>query len=224
VNGVYLDSSYYNTISGNQVLSSGWWGMYVTTSSNYNILDGNTVSSSLYDGVRVSESSGNTFNGNAILDSGWAGLVVYDSEDTVVSGNVVDSSFYSCLAIYSSDRCIVSGNTVRWAQENGIMLSSSDECVISGNAVSCNSFRVSNSYSGIVIASDSDRNLIDGNIVRIGYTDYKQRYGLYIQSTFCNGNVVINNDLAESGWTNDFIDDGSGTISHNNRLNIGWMP
>lgn len=224
VNGVYLDSSYYNTISGNQVLSSGWWGIYVSTSSNNNILVGNTVSSSLYDGVRIDGSTGNSLTGNAILDSGWAGLIVYDSDDTAVSGNVVDSCFYSCISIYSSDQCIISGNTVRWAQEHGIMISSSDDCVISGNTVSCNSFRVSNSYSGIYIAGDSDTNLIDGNTVRIGYTDFKQRYGLYIQSSFCNNNLVINNDLYVSGWTADFIDDGSGTIYHNNRLSTGWTP
>jgi len=222
--GVFLETSYYNTISGNQVFDSVNWGIFVSSSSDHNTVVGNSVVSSGYDGIRIEESLGNSITGNSAIDSGWAGMIVYDSDDTVVSGNVVDTCFYSAISVYNSNHVVVSGNTFKWADDHGIQIQSSDDCLISANAVSCNSNRVDNSYSGISVAGDSDRNLIDGNTVRVGYTSYRQRYGIYIQSSMCNNNVLINNDLYTSGWTDEYVDDGSGTIIHNNRLDTGWAP
>jgi len=223
-NGLLLDTSQYNTISGNQVFDSGNWGVLLNTASDHNTVAGNSVSSSGYDGIRTDGSAGNSIVINLVLDSGWTGLMLYDSDDTVVDGNAVDSCFYSAISVYYSNRVVISGNTFKWADQHGIEISGSDDCVISGNAVSCNSFRVDNSYSGIYITGDSDRNLIDGNIVRVGYTSYRQRYGVYIHSSMCNDNVLINNDLYTSGWTDEYVNDGSGTIIHNNRLDTGWTP
>lgn len=223
-NGLFLEDSYYNAISGNQLFDSGNWGVLMSSYSEHNAVVGNSISSSGYDGIRTEESLGNSITSNMLLDSGWAGMIVYDSDDTVVSDNVIDRCFYSGISVYNSNRVIVSGNTLTHADEHGIQLQSSDDCVVSVNAVSGNSYRVDNSYSGIYIAGDSDYNLIDGNTVRIGYTFYEQRYGLYIQASFCNSNMVINNDLYDSGSTTDYLDDGTGTIYHNNRLSTGWVP
>ena len=221
--GLFLEMSYYNAISGNQVFDSGNWGVFMSSASDHNTVTGNSVSASGYDGIRTDESLGNSIISNMVLDSGWAGLIVYDSDDTVVSGNVVDSCFYSGISVYNSNHVVVSGNTFKWADEHGIQIQSSDDCLISANVVSCNSHRVDNSYSGIYLGGDSDRNLIDGNTVRVGYTSYRQRYGVYIQTSMCNNNMLINNDLYTSGFTDEYVDDGSGTIIHNNRLDTGWV-
>lgn len=223
-NGLFLEVSYYNAISGNQVFDSGNWGIFMSSSSDHNTIAGNSVSSSGYDGIRVDESLGNSITANSVLDSGWAGMIVYDSDDTVVSGNVVDSCFYSGISVYNSNHVVVSGNSFKWADEHGIQIQSSDDCLISSNVVSCNSHRVDNSYSGIYLGGDSDQNLLEGNTVRIGYTSYRQRYGIYVGFSTCTNNVLINNDLYTSGWTVELLDDGSGTVIHNNRLNAGWAP
>lgn len=223
-NGLFLEMSHYNAISGNQIFESGNWGIYLSSASDHNTVTGNSVSASGYDGIRTGESLGNSIISNMVLGSGWAGMIVYDSDDTVVSGNVVDTCFYSGISVYNSNRVVVSGNTFKWADENGIQIQSSDDCLVSGNAVSCNSRRVDNSYSGIYLGGSSDRNLIDGNTVRIGYTSYRQRYGIYVGFSTCNGNVIVNNDLYTSGYSAELLNDGTGTIIHNNRLNAGWVP
>jgi len=60
--GIYLDSSFQNTISRNSISDNRWFGVGLQ-SSEKNVISGNTISNNYY-GVSLAESEGNTVKSN----------------------------------------------------------------------------------------------------------------------------------------------------------------
>ncbi len=102
-NGIYLDYSNNNTISGN-IANNNSFGIYLYE-SNDNLISGNTVNNNYHDGISLwwfsdnNHVSGNTANNNT------CGIRLSESHYNIVSGNI----------LIRNDECIIevesTGNT-----------------------------------------------------------------------------------------------------------------
>jgi parallel beta-helix repeat protein len=221
--GIYLYASALNAVSGNQVLNSGNFGIRMSEDAHQNVVSGNSVTASGLHGIVIDMSDHCSVIGNMVLESAWSGIAATEADHSVISGNKVQLSGYNGIYLSYSNFCTVSGNNIFRSYKDGINLSTSKDNVIAGNTVSSSSQLAHATYFGIILSTDSDRNLIDGNTIRRGTDTNRTFIGIYIWGTSCNNNVVINNDLYYSGAGGDYIDDGAGTIYHNNRLTGGWV-
>ena len=101
--GIYLYSSSFNTISGNNITDNYYAGIYLNESSNNNII-GNNITKN-YHGIYLDYSSNNTIVGNNITNSGFSlpfppipiktnGIMLAFSSDNFLRNNVMaDSDF-----------------------------------------------------------------------------------------------------------------------------------
>ncbi len=187
--GIYLlSSSNYNTISGNNVSTSGVsaYGVFLSSSSN-NTISGNNVSTSGVSayGVFLGSSSNNTISGNNVSTSGDSadGVFLSSSSNNTISGNNVSTSGSSADGVFlgsSSNYNTISGNNVSTSGSSayGVYLGSSSNNTISGNNVS-----TSNSYAYGVYLGSSSNNTISGNNVS---TSNSYAYGVYLSSSSYN--------------------------------------
>jgi parallel beta-helix repeat protein len=164
----------------------------------------------------VEHSSWNLIAGNYVISNGAAGIFV--TGDTAESNNVVGN--YSLLNttqgiyLFSTGKYnAVRGNQVVQNQNYGILVSSGvSDCQITGNTVNENSQQTDATWDGITLTTNCDRNFIAGNTVRRGAGAKKQRYGINIDTSTCDGNVFGQNDCYDGGSTAYARDAGTGTI------------
>jgi parallel beta-helix repeat protein len=149
------------------------------------LLLGNVVES--LNGEDVSFGSGSTFSklvGNIIRDPGRVNLV-------------------------SALDCTIDSNTLIYPGEHGIRLSASKDCLIVGNKIYGPGQNSANTYDGVFLEGDSDRNQITANkIVSDPLGFVAARYAVNISAAACNDSIVVNNDF---GVTADY-----GTGAYNN--------
>jgi parallel beta-helix repeat protein len=242
--GILLVHSSNNKVTGNTCTGIGYSDIYLGW-SNYNTVTGNTCMGNSNNGIELYSSSNNTVTGNTCQNN-WVGIyLLYYSDNNTVTGNTCTGGAYGIFISLSNNNTVtgntyqrnsdgillsgssnntVTGNTCTGNGSNGIRLYlSSNNNTISGNTVVGNSQASNNTYDGIHIENDCDYNNIQGNTVRSGTGANQQRYGIRIDDSYCDGNLVINNDLNQAGVTADYSDAGTGTIYHNNRTSAGWV-
>lgn len=145
---------------------------------------------------------------------GW-GFLIDSSKGVRVSGSWVGNCY-----VFDSSFVSVSGASIYLRQylfDHLLTISGSDDCAVTGCTlvaeVATGHAGDDNTYDGIWIDSDSDRNNIQANTVR-GKVDAKQlRYGIRVNSSDCDDNLVTNNDLKNAGATANFSDAGTGTVT-----------
>jgi len=199
--GIALSSSSNNTVTSNTCQGNGSYGIWLGSSSN-NTVTGNNCQGNILHGIYLFNLNyNNAISSNTCQGNNWAGIQLYSSDNNTVSANTCQGNGYQ-----------------------GILLDASSNNTVTSNMVVSNSQAVNNTYDGIVIASLSDYNNIQGNTVRRGTGGNQQRYGIRIGASTADNNLVITNDLYQAGATADYNDAGTGTIYQINRTSAGWVP
>ena len=184
--GIWLKSSSSNTLSDNNVIANHWYGIYLVASSN-NALFGNNVANN-EQGIGLGSSSNNALFGNNVTANNWYGIWLGASSNNTLSGNNVTANNRSGICLYYSSNNTLSGNKVM-ANNEGIRLEGFSNNTLSGNNVTANN------YCGIRLYS-STNNILSGNNVMAN-----------------NGNGI---DLSRG--TNNTL---SGNVMGGNRYNFG---
>lgn len=238
--GIYLETSNNNTIEGNACIRANDYSIYLY-GSNTNIISGNTCSRNDKESIFLSGSDGNVISGNICQRNGWRGIYLSDSHSNIVSGNICRENSqnadntYDNILISASDYNLIEGNLCR-APTIGTTLSAGEpagETEIAVTAIA--GFEVgmgvvidlgggSEEYHRIVAIAAAVITIDAGltNIQALGETiDVPEaRYGINISNATCNKNVVIGNDLYDSGKTANFNDVGTLTMVRDDNRNI----
>ena len=195
LDGIYLDSSSNNTLSGNIASNNNRIGIRLYNSNN-NTLSGNNVNSNFNYGILLeSGSNNNTLSANNVSKNGFdvnsndnIGIYITMSDSNTLSGNNVNStSNYGIVLGSRSNNNILSANNVSNNDFIGIVLESNDNTLLSGN-------NVSNNGRGIFLEF-SNNNMLSGNNVNSNNEDY----GIWLYDSSNNtlsANNVWNNKLS----------------------------
>ena len=136
--GIQLSASDSNSVEHNELIGNDQ-GMVIGLQDQYNVIDHNTIRGSNYFGIRLEESFDNRIEFNHIEDSMRSGIALDPvsfggrSRDNLIAGNLVSSS------------------------RMGIYLAGSDHNTIDSNRIT------DGDLDGIVIATGSARNVVEGN-------------------------------------------------------------
>jgi parallel beta-helix repeat protein len=187
---VQLNNSHNNNITINTVVTNTGYGVDAT-SSNYNIIEGNYFSNTFNSSIKCITSNNNLIKGN-----------------TVVGGNGQNGIYLD-----TSTHFLIISNIITQSIGHGITLLGSNDNTIISNHIKEVSQSANNTYSGIVINVDSDRNNVQGNTIRRGVLANQAKYGIIVGNANCDNNLVTNNDLLTSGVTASLFDAGTGTIT-----------
>ncbi len=205
--GICLDGTRGCTISGNNIVHNGGFG------------------------VHLLESNQNTVSGNNLTDSGEFAISLTASSNNTISSNFALLNRLNGIGIHAlSQNNIISDNTLVNSTCHGITLNNVCNCTISGNHLT------NNSEIGIWLQADSINNTICGNVIagsRYGiglsqYSDYNtiaqnnismNEYGLFIeystQNTIYQNNFVNNTGQVYVGlgsintWDNGYPNGGN---------------
>jgi len=214
-NGIWLDGgSNNNTISGNTCEGHNANGIYVYGDYN-NTVTGNTCYNNLNEGIWVRGSDYNTVVGNTFLSNGNDGIGISEASSyNTIAGNTCQDNGDSAIWIGGgSNNNTIAGNTGYGNGQHGIYLDGSDNNTVESNTLTNNGLDADVTYDGIHL-SVSDYNNIQGNTIRTTVAappPNRQRYGINISNAACNGNLVANNDLYQSGQTGLYNDAGTDT-------------
>ncbi|MBN2542758.1 right-handed parallel beta-helix repeat-containing protein [bacterium] len=190
-NGIDLDHCSEVTVTNTQVNHNYGDGICIQNSISC-ILTSNTCHYNFASGISLTESDYNTVTGNSCCDNQGDGIILSSqSWNNTVSSNICSGNFQGIELTLSSHRNTVSTNVCKVNQYNGIALyGSSDNCV-SDNICEDNSQEGAENNDGIILGSNSDYNVIDGNRCR----GTSHRFGINISNENCNENVVQDNML-----------------------------
>jgi hypothetical protein len=162
-----------------------------------------------------------TVAGNSI-EGGVDGVQLLDVANVAMSGNTV-KAFRTGIAMSGVDGSTVTGNTVAGFSglsgfeltQHGIEVAACSDNVIAGNLIDQPGQGTDDTYDGIILSGDSDRNLVQGNRVIPSAAANATRYGVNVSASTCNDNVVDGNFLGDASvyGTGSYNDAGTGTIT-----------
>lgn len=162
-------------------------------------------------GLQVSNTNGrfdinnnrcaNNFNGH--------GMFIDRCNDSQITGNQFEQNGLDGMLIDTCERLQINSNHARSNQRFGIAGGSLTDCQLHDNKCFNNSLSAADTYDGINLQSNSDNNSVQGNVVR----GTSHRYGIRIEDSFSDNNLVTNNDLLNSGTSGSFNDNGTGTVT-----------
>lgn len=201
-NGVYLSSSYHNTISDTNASNNNHAGVLLEN-SNYNTIKNSTTSfSTSYFGVYLDNSSYNTILNVTSTNNGWSGIQVrwtgsdnnwiedcnilnnpgygidVHGNNTIIKNCNISSNglyYYPGIYLYSENNT-VSGNTVDSNLRTGIDLNK-------GNNIVENNIVKGNGYYGI-------KSYYNGHVIRNNTVSNNTEYGIYVWGT---DSLIYNN-------------------------------
>lgn len=169
--------------------------------------------------VHSYQADGGLIVGNQFWYDDESSIFLEDSSTTVVRDNTFISgdSIGGAIRLDNSDGCSIADNYIFDTHEDGLVLVDSDDNLIQGNFLVDIGYSANDTYSGIFISGDSDRNTIYGNKIsnRGAETSYtnKIKYGIRINDATCNDNWVHSNDVIGSYVTAGISDAGTGTVT-----------
>ena len=179
----------------------------LTVSGERNVIVGNTVGDA---SPGISHGAGDLA---VIVGNTTSGIAVTGVRDAVVAGNILNGegvSLSGCTAV------TVSGNTVLAPFNHGVGLTDSSDSTVSGNTIdNLNSNSVpDNTYDGINLAGNSDRNHVTGNLI-IANDDptRRTRYGVNVSAATCDLNSYVGNRATGTFGTAPYNDAGTGSIN-----------
>jgi hypothetical protein len=161
-----------------------------------------------------------TVTGNSI-EGGVDGVQLLDVSSVTFTGNTV-KAFRTGVTVSGVDGSAITGNTVAGfsgfsgfeLNQHGIVVTDSSDNVIAGNVVDQPGQGTDDTYDGIILSGDSDRNLVSGNRVVPSAAANATRYGVNVSAATCNDNVVDGNFLGDASvyGTGSYNNAGTGTI------------
>jgi len=185
--GVYADQCQGGRIEGLTAFTANARAVYFTECSDSSIL-------------------------GCVIDHCGGAITFYESSNCIISGcnlfeNIGEGIYFGGICVQNT----IANNTISKNYYEGILfqISGSAGNTIINNLITENSQTLANRYDGIRLAGYADQNLLQTNVIRSGG---KQRYGVNIASSTCDGNIITNNDLRASGVTGSLNDAGTGTI------------
>jgi hypothetical protein len=201
------------------------------------LIQGNIIESFTENGVRLNL-AGVSFNspfqivGNTIwVGTGAgggaatnAGVYVLGNGTNTPAFNVSDNVFHdlanqSAIIVEAVEGGQVVDNLIQNVGRNGIVLDDANDMNVAGNnigwAFASNKLAANNTYDGIRLEGDSDRNLIEHNKVWGTGQANKFRYALNVSAATCDINAIVGNDLRPAGnfATGQYNDAGTGTVN-----------
>ena len=99
--GVFLTSSSYNTIYGNNITAIIGAGIYFWSSSNYNSVIENNITGNNFYGILFGYSSGNVVSGNNMANN-YYGIRLSPSSNSFVRGNNITANSYAGIRLDTS--------------------------------------------------------------------------------------------------------------------------
>jgi len=196
--GIKLESSSNNTLTGNIVISNGGCGVYLNNSCNTNVLSGNTANSNSGYGILLSSSNNNMLTENT-TDSNIIGIYLVSSSANTLTGNTAHSNSNSSsgIVLSNSNSNTLTGNTISNAGY-GIFLSSSNSNTLTGNTAN------SNSYFGVYLEHSIN------NILNCNTCQSNSYYGIKLSSS--SDNTIYLNNLSGNTSINAYVESSSGNI------------
>ena len=211
--GIWLHSSNYNNIHGNNITANTIDGIALYSSSNNN-LSGNNIRNGYY-GIQLYGSSNNNIAGNNISETNLASILVDDSSNTnSIIGNTFTGGGLSVSFSYNN---VVEENTVN--DKPLVFLEAVSDYTVSDAGqvilVSCVKIEVKDlDLSDIAVGLElweTDNSKIAGNSITNSY------YGVWLcgssNNTVVENNITGNNRGIELWWSS------NNTFYHNNFLN-----
>jgi nitrous oxidase accessory protein len=187
--GIALLYSDDNVISGNNASfnglgGEGWYGIYLSSSSNNTIVDNVAINNGAY-GINMFPScSNNRLRGN-VLEGNMYGLYMFtDCHNNVIEGNVMSNNTNSGLDMrFNCYENLILNNIIRNNVVAGITLLGCGNNTIKGNIVS------GNGRYGLQAQSGSDGNIIINNTIS------NSRTGLFLDASrnHIYGNIISEN-------------------------------
>jgi parallel beta-helix repeat protein len=166
--GIFLLSSSYNVLSGNDIANN--WNGLVLSSSSGDVLSGNNITTNSY-GITLGASSGNILSGNNVAGNSIYGIELdFSSDNNTLSGNSVTANSNDGIELeYSAENNTLSNNNITANSRNGILLEGSSGNIFYHDNLIGNTFQVS---------SDGSPNTWDNGYPSGGnfWSDYQTRY------------------------------------------------
>ena len=188
--GIWLNSSSYNTISGNDITANYWDAIWIRWHSNYNTISGNNLAGNRY-GIECERASNyNTISDNNITANSYCGIEFLGASNNSVSGNNIADNGLG-IELWLSRNNSVSGNSITANLYGGIWLLSSPNNSVSGNNITANS-HYGIGLGEIVLDSPSNYNTISDNNITANDC------GISLASS--SYNTISSNNIANKGW------------------------
>lgn len=204
-----------NAVLAGCKIEAGVWGI-LTTSTITNITISENFIDSQGQGIGVGGAGVNRLmiRGNIIEAASHGMNIAGSAAFFEVTNNVVRQAGDKGIWMQGGQQGVLSGNVIEDPGEHGIHLDDMDEVVVVDNVISNPGTASANTYDGIFVDNDSDRNLIHHNQISpdIGGPG-DTRYGINVNSSDCDCNAVVGNYLGDSTFyaTAPLNDSGTGT-------------
>lgn len=220
--GIALDACTHARIIGNRVLDCNVMAIRSRGGSS-NVIVGNTCYGNqfgIYLGYTGGEEMHTTVTGNTCRRNTYDIYLANAFYNTVTgntcAGIVGDLGDYG-IFLDGGNYNVISDNEVSAHSDGGIFVSFADHNVIADNYIIGNSWSTStstgiNQTCGIEL-DESDSNFIHGNkiVKSLDGASEIQQYSIRLDSSACNDNVIIDNDLRNGGHAG-FSNAGTGTV------------
>ncbi|UCE37216.1 MAG: right-handed parallel beta-helix repeat-containing protein [Thermoplasmata archaeon] len=183
--GIYIESSSYNIIEGNNISTNSRQGIYLQLAANNNTIRGNYISNNDV-GIDIRQSSNNNqvLDNDVILNNLNGITVTATSSNNFILNNNASANGFSGISIsWSSIYNYIMNNNISTNDVSGISLGFTSNIQIKGNNITGNP-------RGIDIDTSSDNNITHNNI------SSNNDYGIYlIDSTY---NTIYHNNFIDN--------------------------
>jgi parallel beta-helix repeat protein len=192
--GIYLESSDNNSVSGNNITANTDCGIMLCSSSDNNSVSGNNITANISYGIYLYSSSNNSVSGNNITSNGWDIYLYSSSDNNSISGNnITANNDYGIVLVSSSNNAIYHNdfmNKTTPAYSSGPTNAWDDGYPSSGNYWS--GYSGTDSYSG----SHQDEAGSDGigdtpYIIGPNNTDHYPLMGPFASATMAGTNSTV---------------------------------
>ncbi len=205
--GIFLYSSYNNTIINNIAKFNFFEGITIDETSNSNNIINNTIVKNDHYGIFIHKSSFNFVKDNLCRNNGFDGISLIESSNSnYFLSNIIEDNKHNGIYIYTS--CINNtffGITIKNNTWEGIYIGlQCNQNTIKKNLITNNIGR------GIKIENNSSSNLIVDNIIK-----KNNREGVLVDNS--DSNIIENNTICEQINGLNLIT-SSATIIHSNFL------
>lgn len=182
------------TVTNNQIINAGLYGVRVTRSEYANI-QGNTIENPTSYAIYVSDSTNNAVVSNNVVRNGASGGIYCDESRTIISNNHIQETNSHGITISTGDRILVTGNMI------------------------INVGTTASRADGIRVQSDADYTFITNNIIVDTFAGDNRviANGINIVDATMNVTTVRMNSISNA-YTANFADAGTDT---NATLNEG---
>ncbi len=209
---LFQSSSNSSTISGNRIITSGGYGIYIASSGKDNVSANEIITSGYNDfGMYIAIVQDSNILSNNITTSGDSstGIYLLSSESSIISNNMVETSNEYGEGIHLdtvSNSNLLSNNTITTLNDSsaGIRLVSASSL----NTISSNKITTSGQISaGVSIVTDSNT-ILDNNITTLADNSYAISISSSNSNNITGGSIIANMSydyyITNAGATNNF--------------------